>query len=134
MARSSSLPDLRSSTVAREEDGYEEEIKRFNEISLRNASVTKLPESYKDVSRWERRTVESVLHIFYDDIFCESPYDVLKKVVYIGELSKEQMDHIRSIRKYLHFNTDVNELHFFGDRVVTSKLTPLLEQLDSEPE
>ncbi|XP_071181562.1 uncharacterized protein [Mytilus edulis] len=140
--RTSSLPDLsRDFTKLALTNIDEREFVEKSEIVKKRSYSSQLPFSYKWVSKWERRTVEDVFQIYYNENFCGSPSDIMSRIGFVGNLSIEQKEYIETIKKYLHINVGVGELsevyiaNVPRDRlVVDSKLKESLENLDNEKE
>ncbi|XP_063407985.1 uncharacterized protein LOC134691393 isoform X1 [Mytilus trossulus] len=140
--RTSSLPDLsRDFTKPALTNIYEREFVQKSVFFKQRPYSSQVPFSYKCVSKWERRTVEDVFKIYYNDNFCGSPSDIMSRIGFVGNLSKEQKEYIETIKKYLHIDVgdgELSEVYIANvprDRlIVDSKLKEILENLDNEKE
>ncbi|XP_076083654.1 uncharacterized protein LOC143054511 [Mytilus galloprovincialis] len=140
--RTSSLPDLsRDFTKLALTNIDEREFVQKSEFFKQRPYSSQVPFSYKCVSKWERRTVEDVLKIYYNDHFCGSPSDVMNRIGFVGNLSKEQKEYIETIKKYLHIDVgdgELSEVYIANvprDRlIVDSNIKEILENLDNEKE
>ncbi|CAC5422591.1 unnamed protein product [Mytilus coruscus] len=140
--RTSSLPDLsRDVTKLALTDIDEREFVEKSEFFKQRSYSSQVPFSYKLVSKWERQTVEDGFQIYYNDNFCGALSDIMSRIGFVGNLSKEQKEYIETIKKNLHINVGEGELsevyiaNVPRDRlIVDSKLKEILENLDNEKE